>query len=533
MRKKKYFLDWPSLKNYIPVLAFFGVLTLIGLFNFKKQGISWEAPGLRLNGGNSLIYIADLFNLNLVPAYYRDFPPMGMNGMADHGVAYDVPLGALEVLLGINDPMHVYQFRTLVNFLVFIIGTSSIYFIVKRRLFSQNLAILACAFYVLSPRIFSAGFYSPADIPFTSFFALGVNLSIRFLEKPNFKNALWAGIVCGYATDIRLLGIIIFPVVFCLYLIQHFSDKQQRDLQISPLVNYIVVGFISIYVFFPYLWASPVKRFFEVFASLSRYPWGGMDLYFGKLIPANDLPWHYIPVWILITTPLLYVFFFGIGLYLIITRLIKNRVIDFSFIQDALFLTLVFAPIFMVILLNSVLYDGWRHLYFVYPFVIVVSVIGWKSIAPRKKKFADMFTAKILLTAILMCQTAAWMILNNPRQHLYFNPLAGKVSLEKKWEMDYLGLTNKEGLQYILGRNSDTVITVGVASFTPFDMSLKTLPSKYSDRISIVPISENPDYIVNNFRMMMKPFTGLPGYSILKIFTIDNSRYLEIWERKK
>ena len=533
MHQKKYGLDWPLLKNRILVLAFFSLLTLIGLFNFKKQGISWEAPGLRLNGGNSLIYIADLFNLNLVPSNYRDFPAMGMNGMADHGVAYDMPLGALEVVLGINDPMHVYQFRTLVNFMVFIIGTLSIFFIVKRRLSSKELAILACVFYVISPRIFAAGFYSPADMPFTSFFALGVNLSLRFLEKPSFKNALWAGIVCGYATDIRLLGIIIFPVVVFLYLIQYFSDKQKRSLPIKHLRTYIIVGFISIYVFFPYLWASPVKRFLEVFHSLSRYPWGGMDLYFGKLIPANDLPWHYIPVWIIITTPLLYVFFFGIGLFYIINKFIKNRVIDFDFIQDILFMILIFVPIFVVIFLNSVLYDSWRHLYFVYPFLIVVSVIGWKSFVPKRRKFYAPFTAKILVTSILLFQTAAWMIVNNPRQYLYFNPLAGKVSLEKKWEMDYLGLSNKEGLKYIFSRNSNTLITVGVASFTPFDMSLKTLPSKYSDRISIVPISEKPDYIVNNFRMISNPLMDFPGYSISKIFTVDKSRYLEIWERDK
>lgn len=125
------------------------------------------------------------------------------------------------------------------------------------------------------------------------------------------------------------------------------------------------------------------------------------------------------------------------------------------------------------------------------------------------------------------------MVVNNPRQYLYFNTLAGNISLEKKWEMDYLGLSNKEGLQYILSRNPNRVSTVGVVSFTPFDMSLKTLPTEYNDKISIVPTDQNPDYIVNNFRMRQEEFTGLQNYEILKIFKVDNSRYLEIWERKK
>ena len=162
-----------------------------------------------------------------------------------------------------------------------------------------------------------------------------------------------------------------------------------------------------------------------------------------------------------------------------------------------------------------------------------MSVIGWESIAPKYKKLVDLYSAKILLTLILLSHTALWMIMNNPHQYLYFNSLAGTHSLEKKWEMDYWGLGNKEALQYIFSRNSSSVVSISVASFTPFDMSLKTLPSKYSERVSIVPISANPDYIVNNYRMAVKPFTGLPGYSVLKIFEIDNSRYLEIWERNK
>jgi 4-amino-4-deoxy-L-arabinose transferase-like glycosyltransferase len=532
MYRKLYSLNLRALRNHIPFIAFFSLLTLIGLFNFKKYGISWEAPGLRLNGGNALVYIADLFHLNVVPEYYRNFPAMGMNGMADHGVAYDAPLGALEVLLGIKEPMHIYQMRTLVNFIVFTIGTLSIYFIVKRRLTSKKLAILACVFYVLSPRIFSAGFYSPADMPFTSFFVLGVNLSLRFLEKPLLINAFLAGLVCGYATDIRLLGIVIFPIITFLFFVKYYSALPKREVKISPILTYLTAGVLSIYAFFPYLWASPIKRFLEVFSSLSNYPWGGMNLYFGKLIPANDLPWHYIPTWILITTPLLYIFLFIIGGFSIFAQSIRKKVIDFDLIQDTLFLMLVFFPILTVIILNSVLYDTWRHLYFVYPFLIVVSVIGWNRIAP-KESFFGLFKAKVILTTILVFQIATWMVVNNPHQYLYFNSLAGNISLEKKWEMDYLGLSNKEGLQYLLSRNPNRVVTVGVVSFTPFDMSLKSLPSKYNDRISVVSLKEQPDYIVNNFRMISKEFTGSQDYAILKTFKVDNSRYLEIWERKK
>ena len=297
-------------RKNLPTFVFFSVLFIIGLTSFKSYSLSWEAPGLRLNGGNAAIYVADKMNLGgLVPNYYRDFAPMGENGMADHGVAYDLPLVVLEAVFGINDSMQIYQFRSFVNFLVFILGAFSIYCLVKRRLKSRNIALLASTFFVLSPRIFAAGFYSPSDMIFTSFFAVATNLSIKFLDSPTKRNAIFAGIACGYATDIRILGTVIFPIISFFFLTSYlYKSKPIRTLK--PLLIYLATGVTSIYAFFPYLWESPINHFVEVFKSLSRYNWGGENLYFGQFIPANDLPWHYIPVWIVITTPPFYLILF-------------------------------------------------------------------------------------------------------------------------------------------------------------------------------------------------------------------------------
>lgn len=512
-------------------LGFFLILIVVGLLNFRKYGISWEAPALRLNGGNALIYIADLLKLDIVPSQYRQFAPMGENGMADHGVAYDVPLVALEAMFGIQDPMSIYQFRTLMNFLVFIVGTISVYLLVKRRLSSEKLALLASGFFVLSPRIFAAGFYSPSDMVFTSFFALGVNLSIRFLEKPTWQRAVFAGLVCGYATDIRLLGITIFPLICLSYFVLKFTGKASDKISLRPLAAYLATGALSIYMFFPYLWEDPIRRFIEVFKSLSKYNWEAKNLYFGELIPASDLPWHYIPVWITITTPILYLILFIFGSLSITVDFWKRRQFNLASIQDLLFLGLIFGPIFMVVFLESVLYDTWRHLFFIYPFIIVISTIGWSRISLKGDSRRTLFRIKLGVTSLLLAQSAFWMYSNNPHQNLYFNVLAGDKSLEQKWEMDYLGLSNKEGLNYILAKNSGRQVSVAVVSFTAFDMSLKALPARYLDKVVVIPIEDQPDFIVNNFRLRNSEFLGHPGYVLWKEFKVDNSKYLEIWKR--
>lgn len=519
------------LENY-PTIIFFSILLIIGFTNFKNYGIAWDAPALRLNGGNAAIYVADKINLGgIVPDYYRDFAPMGENGMADHGVAYDLPLVVLEAALGINDSMQIYQFRSLVNFLVFVLGTFAIYCLVKRRLKSRNVALLASAFYVLSPRIFAAGFYSPSDMIFTSFFVIATNLCIKFLESPTKRNAIFAGIAFGYAVDIRILGIIIFPITVFFYLIPYFHQPKPI-LAVKPLLTYLATGIASIYAFFPYLWESPINRFIEVFKSLSKYGWGGENLYFGQFIAANDLPWHYIPVWISITTPIFYLILFCIGVYAILKSLGRKIFDSFKKIQDLIFLGLVLGPIFMVVSLNSVLYDTWRHLSFIYPFIIVIAVIGWTQIATKRSKSAGLFTAKIMVTALAMIQITYWMVVNNPNQNLYFNDFAGSKNLEKKWEMDYWGLSNKQAINYLLDNSENKEITVGVISFTPFEMSLKSVKSEYQTRLKVVEIEEEPDYIINNFRMVKSdPTKYLENYHLIKNYTVDDSKYLEIWKR--
>lgn len=505
------------------------ILVIVGLFNFRKFGISWEAPGLRLNGGSAAIYVADKFGLNVVPEYYRQFPAMGENGMADHGVAYDLPLVILERLFGISDSMQIYQFRSLINFCVYIVGTLSVYQLAKRRFTSTNIGLLAAIFFILSPRIFAAGFYSPSDMVFTSFFALGANLSIQFIKDQRIVTALFAGMVCGFATDIRLLGIIALPIFTFAYIFYNYRTRSQL---IRPMLTYLISFSTSIYVFFPYLWENPFGRFLEVFKSLSRYNWGGKNLYFGEFISASDLPWHYIPVWILITTPVFYSVLFLLGFFVITRKTLASKVIGFDTLQDYIFLGLAVLPVLMVITLNSVLYDSWRHLFFVYPFFILVAIIGWVNLFSKRETRIRLYALKVLITALCLSQIFAWMILNNPRQYLYFNFLAGHSNLQEKWEMDYLGLSNKDVIENLLKEDNGRQISVGIASFTPFDMSLRVVPENLRDRMVILSLDEKPDYIVNNFRATTPVLKEkLVGYSLDRKYTIDESTFFEVWKR--
>jgi hypothetical protein len=97
--------------------------------------------------------------------------------------------------------------------------------------------------------------------------------------------------------------------------------------------------------------------------------------------------------------------------------------------------------------------------------------------------------------------------------------------------MDFSGLSNKQALDYIFSRESQDLITVSVVSFTPFEVSLKAFPEDFENRIKVVELEKLPDYIINNYRLVKEPFTGVDGYELVKKFTVDNSSYLEIWKK--
>ena len=61
--------------------------------------------------------------------------------------------------------------------------------------------------------------------------------------------------------------------------------------------------------------------FFNTLKIMSSYSWSGGIFYLGEYVNALNLPWHYPIVWILISTPILYIILFIIGSILIISKI--------------------------------------------------------------------------------------------------------------------------------------------------------------------------------------------------------------------
>jgi hypothetical protein len=491
------------------IYFFFISLFIIGIFIFSDYGLSVDDDNSRVNGFVSLKHIFEIFfsqytfkiddiidvsNINIYEERYN-------------GSAFDLPMAFLELVFKITDSRQIYLFRHFFNFLLFFTSVFIFYKIVKNRYNSYFTGIIGAAFLVASPRIFAESFYNTKDICLMSLFIINLFTAINFIEKPNIKTAIIFAIISSLTIDVRILGIFLPVLIFLIYIINILRNNDFKN-KILPLLFFLITLPFLIILFWPYLWGDPVGNFIEAFAHLSKHTFYGYNFYLAEYISVQNVPWHYPIVWIFITTPIFYLVLFVIGFVFIVYRLIKRLIKieeNNSYkdlwrgkreLQDLIFFSTFLIPIFIIIILNSTLYDGWRHLYFIYPSFLMISIYGLnliKIVILKKKDLLINF-----LTCFLVLQIFIWMYLNHPFQYVYFNLLAEK-NFNKNFEMDYWGISNKIALEYIAKKTNKKVYVYNLNT-SDLALSNKILKKKNRDLISVTYDLSEANYIINSFR---------------------------------
>ena len=412
-----------------------------------------------------------------------------------------------------------------------------VYNLAKRRFSDWRIGLLAATFLVLSPRFFAESFYNSKDVVFMSFFALATYTAISFILKPTWKTALWHSLATAIAIDIRIMAVVI-PAMTILMLILRIARGEipwRKTLGLTLL--YLGFAALVVVICWPWLWADPWGRFLEAFQKMSKFSRGPQELlYWGQVVKTNSLPWHYIPAWIAITTPLLYLGLFMVGIGATLKSLVTRHWRLWQGekeLQDLIFLGLFVAPILAVIVLHSTLYDGWRHLYFVYPAFLMLAIKGWVLLRahPYPKPFLQKW-AKPALTTILCISfawTAIWMVRAHPLQNVYFNALAGK-NWKSKFDVDYWGLSNRMALEYILNQENPAYINVWTRSYPKLNVSSRILLP--NDKVRIIEVDNKqqlPDYIVNTYRMDTNDYGADSAYERIQDFQVSDETIFSIF----
>ena len=160
--------------------------------------------------------------------------------------------------------------------------------------------------------------------------------------------------------------------------------------------------------------------------------------------------------------------------------------------MDIIFFLIFYFTLFLIIELNSVLYGGWRHLYFIYPCLLFISIRGLEYIS---RKFSSKYFLILIISFLLY--TGIWMIKNHPYQFVYFNKLAGK-NVINNFDLDYWGTSNKNALTYITANDKRDKLKIYVSSNSPYHISLVLMDKNDRKRLEFVDNKNNANYLVTN-----------------------------------
>ncbi len=502
------------------IILFFVGLTIVGYILHTDYGISLDEESTRFHGVVSLNYILDFLfpNQKFEFQMNESIPKLAQYEHRGYGVFFEILVVSItEIILEMKNFSEIFYARHLANHLMFVISLICFYFLVLNIFKSKLYAFFGSAILYTSPRIFAQSFYNDKDLVFLSFFIFLIFFSIKFIKKPSYYNAFFLALFSAMACNIRIIGIyIIFLVAFFL-IIQMLMENKFYLKKINILIVLIFFNFTFLYLLWPFLWEAPFDNIIYAIKTFTKYPWNANVFYLGDFYKSEFLPWHYFFIFFLATTPLLLSAIIICGIFQIVFRFIKRFInIDknnsykdiWRGKNEKIFLFIlvtIIIPIFLILFLNSRIFNGWRHLYFLFPCLILIGIYFVDRIALiyfRKKKTI----IAIFILGIICINNCYNLIKLHPYQYSYFNLIFEKNANEL-FEIDYWGLSNKDALENIVKNNLEKdKIIIGVGSWTMLDLSKKMLPYELRNKIIIAGRDyQNADFIFSNHIFEINP----------------------------
>ncbi len=481
---------------------FFVSLFITGIYISKDFGISWDESHHRDSGQRVLVYLVKFFGLGWIKPI-----PEGLENFnyleKMYGPIFDTISAIIEESFQLNDFRDIYTMRHALNFIFYFVGYISYFFFIKLVFPKNKFAILFSFFYLFHPRLFGQGFFNPKDSILQTFIAISMIPMIRSFMHFKIKDLVWSALALGISISTKVVAVYL-PFLFSAFYICIGNIRDIRTKKIlKNLSLFYLFLFFFIFVFWP-PWTNPIKSIIDMFLVLKQYPFAGENFILGKYISRFDLPWYYIPLWIGVTTPLSFILFFFIGLWKNCQHLFKK--LTESTLIDNFMAAGFLVPVFSVVFFGSTLYGGWRHMFFLYPFISYFMVKGFIF---TTDSICSYFTFKknhiVLFLGIFAFSPAILSIIKtHPNQSVYFNILAGKDPM-LSYEGDAWGTSYRQGLEWIIQNDDRDSIMVSIHN-SPGSRNRHMIPINDRKRLNfqfIALTNETDkipgDYFITNF----------------------------------
>ena len=421
-----------------------------------------------------------------------------------YGVAFQMPLLLAERALGLQDSHYIYLMRYLATHLLFIAGGFAVGMLAYRALGSRCIALLAMMMFLLHPRLYAHSFFNSKDIPFAAMLAVALYLTRRAFRRDAIGAFLLCGVGVGLAINLRVFGLMLPPMILAmraLDLWQAGSAERKRILLTSAAFLAAALG--TAYIVHPYYWENPL-RLIEGLRVLSQHPTILDNLFIGEIHRSDAVPWNFIPVWFAITSPPVALALGAIGCAAVCWQAISRPLAALRCRETryrVLLLGCFALPVVVVIVLQSNIYMGWRHMYFLWAPFCLLAAVGLHTIANIRMgggiwkvgaRLPGWFggggglhrTRRAMAYGVVgvgLITTATAMAALHPYEYVYFNALTDTKTpgaLAKRYDMDYWNVAHRQLLERLLARYPNDTLRV----WTAFQ-DARILPSSDRERI--------------------------------------------------
>ncbi len=391
-----------------------------------------------------------------------------------YGGFFDTITGLVNSALGYTEMDRAYHnvrhvFNALLGFLCMLFTA-----LLAREIAGWRAAILTLVFMFLSPRFLGHTSMNPKDIPFAAGFAIAMyylTKSLQGMPRPKWGHLFGLASGIGIALGVRSGGLLLFGYVGLFAGLDFLFKNGWKGLttKTSLVGRYAayflgvgLVGYLLGILFWPAALADPVNYPLYSLREFSKFSIGIKVLFMGERIMSTSLPWYYPIVWMLKTNPFfILVGFFGS--FLFIRNLFKRY-------QPLPVLLAYFAAVFPVayIIINeSYLYDGWRHLLFIFPGVAIVAALFWLELEKRFPPRSAGRYAVYGVLGLLLLESLIFIIRNPRYPYVYFNLIGGGIKgAYGYYETDYWGVSMQRAVDWLekegkISKNMQDTVVIG------------------------------------------------------------------------
>lgn len=428
---------WHNATSALLVIAL-----ILAILTAGHYGDSWDEKIRSDAGEQKLAYYEALFSSNFGAA--REIAARKDNYPGFH----DLSLALLKRISPLDDFLTGNLFGAALGWLT-VLGCVFL----ANRIAGPPAGFFAALLLLLFPGFYGHIFINPKDIPF----AFGSIWALYYIHQwvtgsedtPDWRVTYWTGLFCGITMACRIGGLLMLCYLALFVGIVMLWRRRFSD--IPHLIAAGAIAFTVLLVFWPHAHSNPFASTSETLGTVTHFDWEMPVFFEGQFINAAGLPWYYLPKLFLLTTPLPFLLALGVGMAVIGRHAVRAVQRQSKLPPEQLLgmLLVAFAtgfPLAYIILRDSVVYNGIRHVLFVLPPAAIIGAYGLERLwswlrAHRPILFLPVFTVLFLAFTGVGYQ----MIRLHPYQYIYYNAIAGGTArAAERYETDYWGTAYRE-----------------------------------------------------------------------------------------